>query len=174
MLLNIEKMFYTGGIKMESDEVIKTLRKCELFSELSDKELRSFAKLGSVQEYEAGDTIFEQGSLATKLHVLSEGQVSLLRKLDLGNTRMAYATVYVLRERAHRRLMGGWCTLVGKQHVHMCSAKCDKRTKMVSIDCSDLRAIITEKLKIRVKILEKLVLILRDRIESSYEVMETL
>jgi len=44
---------YTGGIKMESDEVTKILRKCELFSELSDKELRYFAKLGSVQEYEA-------------------------------------------------------------------------------------------------------------------------
>ena len=159
---------------MESDEVIKTLRKCELFGELSDKELRHFAKLGSVQEYEAGDTIFEQGSIATKLFILSKGQVSLRRKLDLGNTRMAYATVYVLRERAYRRLMGGWCTIVGKQHVHMCSAKCDKRTKMVSIDCSDFRAIITEKLKIRVKILEKLVLILRDRIESSYEAMETL
>ena len=159
---------------MESDEVIKTLRKCELFGELSDKELRHFAKLGSVQEYEAGDTIFEQGSIATKLFILSKGQVSLRRKLDLGNTRMAYATVYVLRERAHRRLMGGWYTIVGKQHVHMCSAKCDKQSKIVYIDCSEFRAIITKNLKIRKKILEKLVLILRDRIESSYEAMETL
>lgn len=163
-----------GGIKMKSDEVIKTLRKCQLFSDLSDKELRSVAKFGTVEEYKEGDIIYEQGSLGTKLYILSEGRVSLHRRIDLGNTRTASTTVYVSRERPQRRLMGGWCALVGEPNAQMCSARCDKPTKVVSIGCSDLKGVMTKNSKIRVKILEMLVLILRDRIESSYVAMETL
>jgi hypothetical protein len=109
-----------------------------------------------------------------EVYFFSKGQVSLYRRFDLGNTRKADAAVYVLRESAHRRLMGGWCTLVGEQHVQMCTAKCDKPSKVVSLDCSALREIITINPNIRLMILEKLVLILRDRIESSYGAMETL
>jgi len=159
---------------MEFDEVIKTLKKCELFDQLSEKELLSIANLGSIKEYEAGEIIYEQGVLGTKLYVLSKGQVSLYRRIDLGNARVADTAVYVLRESAQRRLLGGWCTLIGEQHVQMCTAKCDKPSKVVSLDCSDLREIIIKNPDIRVMILEKLVLILRDRIESSYGAMETL
>ncbi len=159
---------------MESDEVIKTLRKCELFGQLSEKELLSIANLGSIKKYEAGEIIYERGVLGTKLYVLSKGQASLYRRIDLGNARTADAAVYVLREKTQRRLMGGWCTLLGEQHVQMCTARCDKPSKIVSLGCSDLREIITTHPNMRLMILEKLVLILRDRIESSYGVMETL
>jgi len=159
---------------MDLEDVIKTLRKCELFSDLSATELRAIAKSGSVEEYQPGDTIYKQGDLGTNLYVLSKGQVSLHRKLMIGPTRTADATVYVLRETPRRRLMGGWYTLVGEQHIQMCSARCDKPTKVVSIDCSVLREVIVKNPGIRMKILEKLVLILRDRMESSYTAMETL
>ena len=74
---------------MESDEVIKTLRKCKLFGQLSEEELLSIANIGSIKEYEAGEIIYEQGILGTKLYVLSKGQVSLYRRIDLGNARVA-------------------------------------------------------------------------------------
>ena len=159
---------------MESDEVIKTLRKCELFGQLSEKELLSIVNLGSIKEYEAGEIIYEQSILGTKLYVLSKGQVTLYRKIDLGNARVAETAVYVLRENAQRRLLGGWCTLPGEQHVQMCTARCDKPSKIVSLDCSDLREIITNNPNMLLMILEKLVLILRDRLESSYGAMEAL
>ena len=66
------------------------------------------------------------------------------------------------------------CTLVGEQHVQMCSAKCDKPSKVISLGCSELREIIVKNSKIHTKILEKLILILRDRLENSYAAMETL
>lgn len=159
---------------MEAKVITDTLRKCELFSDLSDEELNSIAELGRVEKYDAGDTIYEQGGIGTKLYVLFKGQVSLHRRFKLDDTRMANTTVYVLRKNVHRRLMGCWCTLVGKQHTQMCSARCDKPSKLVSINCSGLREIIVENSNIRVKILERLVLILRDRLEVSYAAMETL
>jgi len=159
---------------MDADEIQQTLRKCEFFGELSDEELKPIADLGVLEEYASGDIIYKQGNAGAKLYVLSKGQVSLVRTLKLDNNRMANATVYVLRESLGRRLMGGWCTLVGKKHVQMCTARCDKPSKVVSIDSSELREIMIRNADVQVKLLEKLVLILRGRIESSFAAMETL
>jgi len=118
--------------------------------------------------------IYEQGSIGTKLYIFSEGRVTLERRIDLGDVRVANITVFALREQKNRRLMGGWCALVGEQHVQMCSAVCEKPTKVISMRCSDLRKTIIKNSTMRIKILEKLILLLRDRLYSSYEAIETL
>jgi hypothetical protein len=46
--------------------------------------------------------------------------------------------------------------------------------RIVSIRCSDLRNTMVQDSVIRINILEQLVLLLRDRILSSYEAIETL
>ena len=155
-------------------KVTEVLRMCDLFCELSDNELRSIANLCQVEEFKAGDKIYEQGSIGSKLYILATGRVTLERKIDLDATRKAKVNVFSLIEQANRRVMGSWYSLIGKQHVHMCSAICDKPTKIVSMRCSELRATLVKDSKIQIKILEKLVLLLRDRIISSYEAIETL
>jgi len=159
---------------MSIEEITEILRMCELFSNLSDKELRSIAKLGRIEKFEAGERIYEQSSIGTKLYILFKGHVALERMVDLGGVRKANVTVFTLRERTNRRIMGGWCTLVGKQHVQMCSAICEKPTQVISMRCSDLRETMIKDSTIRIKILEKLILLLRDRIYSSYGAIETL
>jgi len=159
---------------MGIEKITEILRMCELFSELSDNELGSIAKLGSIEKFESGEKIYEQGSIGTKLYILSEGRVTLERRVDLGGVRVANITVFALKEQTNRRLMGGWCALVGEQHVQMCSAVCEKPTKVISMRCSDLRETIIKDSTIRIKILEKLILLLRDRIYSSYGAIETL
>jgi CRP-like cAMP-binding protein len=159
---------------MGSEAIKIILRKCELFSDLSEQELSSIAALGRIEEYEAGGLIYKRGALGTRLYVLSKGQVSLVRRIKLDDTRIADATVYILREHPLRRLMGCWCTLVGKQHIQMCSARCDKPSQVVSIGCTRLRELIVKNPNMRLRILEKLVLIMRERLESSYVAMETL
>ena len=73
-----------------------------------------------------------------------------------------------------RKTTVDYLTLVGEQHIQMCSARCDRPSTVISIECSRLREVIVENQNIRVKILEKLALILRDRIESSYAAVESL
>ncbi len=159
---------------MSIEKITEILRMCEIFSHLSDKELRSIAKLCRIEKFDSGDKIYEQGIIGTKLYILSEGLVALERRFDLGSAREALITVFTLREQPNRRLMGAWCSLVGKQHIHMCSASCEKQTKVISMRCSDLREVMDRDSTIQTKILEKLVLLLRDRINSSYGAFEAL
>lgn len=159
---------------MGIEKITEILKMCELFSELSDNELGSIAKLGHIEKFESGEKIYEQGSIGTKIYILSQGRVTLERKIELGGGRVASITVFALKEQPNRRLMGGWSALVGEQHVQMCSAVCEKPTEVISVHCSDLRETIIKNSTIRIKILEKLILLLRDRIGSSYGAIETL
>ena len=159
---------------MESDKIIEILKKCEFFNHLTEDELQSIARMGKIEEYNAGDEIFKQGDIGTKLYILSEGLISLYRNIQLVNNRKGSITVYEAREKPFRRLLGSWFALIGEQHILMCSAKCEKPSKIISIATEDLRKFLEKDIEIRVKILEKLVLLLKDRLESSYTAMQTL
>jgi CRP-like cAMP-binding protein len=159
---------------MNTEQVSAVLQKCEVFRGLSDQELKSIAGLAKVEKFNAGDTIYPQGSIGTKLYVLSEGKVRLERRVDIGGNRKANVPVFVQRESPFRRLMGSWSELVGEQHTQMCTAKCYKPTTIISISSSDLALTLSVNPELRIKILEKLILLLRDRIASSYEAMETM
>lgn len=159
---------------MNIDNIMKLLRKCEVFGELSDKELKSIAKLCKIEKFNVGDAIYSQGSRGEKLYVLAEGEVTLERTIDIGDLRKAKIPVFTFRATPSRRLMGGWFALLGEQHVHMCTAICYRATTLISIECPQLRGYIAKNLEIKTKILEKLILLLRERIDSSYKAMETL
>ena len=159
---------------MDIDKITRLLRKCEIFSELSDRELKSIAKLCKIEKFNVGDSIYSQGGVGEKLYVLAEGEVTLERTIDIGDQRKAKIPVFTFRATPSRRLMGGWFALLGEQHMHMCTAICYRATTLISIECSKLREYIAKNLEIKTKILEKLILLLRDRIDSSYKAMESL
>ncbi|MBN1653144.1 MAG: cyclic nucleotide-binding domain-containing protein [Deltaproteobacteria bacterium] len=170
----LEQIVFAECTQMESDEILTTLKKCELFKHLDNDELDTLAKLCAVEEYGAGETIYGQGETGDRLYILSKGQVSLNRNYKLHTSRNADVVVYVLRETSNRRLIGGWCTLVGKEHVFMCSARCDRDSRLVVIDGKFINDLMADKPDIRIKILEKLILLLRGRLESSYESFESI
>jgi CRP-like cAMP-binding protein len=159
---------------MDIDRITKLLRKCEVFSELSDKEIKSIAKLCNIEKFNVGDTIYSQGGLGEKLYVLADGEVTLERTIDIGDQRRAKIPVFTFRATPSRRLMGGWFALLGEEHRHMCTAVCYRAATLISMECSELRESIAKNLEIKTKILEKLILLLRDRIDSSYKAMESL
>jgi len=158
---------------MESSEIVTTLKKCSLFRHLDDVELDTLTNLCAIEEYRAGETIYIQGRSENRLYVLSKGQVSFHRSYRLHNSRTADTVVYILRETDNRRLFGGWCTLVGAEHIFMCSAKCDKDSRIVVFKSEHIRELMDDKPDIHIKILEMLVLLLRGRLESSFDSFES-
>lgn len=159
---------------MSGEEILQALKQCGLFTELSDEELSPIARLGAVEHFSAGEIVYRQGDRGRKLYILSEGQVALQRHYEIEGGRQAEKVVYILRESPNRRLMGSWSKLVGEEHIQMCTARCLKPTKLVSFDSTSLKDLIARRPEMRIKLLEKLVLILRERLESSYSAMDTL
>ena len=86
---------------METETIVETLKKCELFSHLTEDELHGIAEMGQIETYDSGDELFQQGNVGTKLYILSEGHISLYRKIDLGENRQVNASFYDAREKNH-------------------------------------------------------------------------
>ncbi len=159
---------------METESIVQIFKNCDLLNDLNEEELGSIAKMGKIETYNTGDELFHQGEVGVKLYILSKGMISLYREIRLGENRKGIVSVYDARERPYRRLLGGWSALIGERHVHMCTARCNSPSKVVSLPSDDLRKFFEKDLEIRVKILEKLILLLKDRLESSYSARESL
>ena len=58
---------------MSHEEIIEILRMSDLFCELSDDELHAIAKLCQIEGFKAGEIIYHQNSIGTKLYILASG-----------------------------------------------------------------------------------------------------
>lgn len=150
--------------------VAETLANCELFAPLSAEEIACIEGLCQVEKYQAGETIFCQGDRCDKIFVVSDGQVLLERTLDLGG-RKAKVPIAVL---GPGRALGCWAAILGECHVLMCSAICQRPTRVISMGATELRGALLKDLAMGFKVMERLVLLLRERIQGAYGAMENL
>lgn len=153
-----------------ADDVTEALLKCELFATLSSQEIDPVVALASVETYQAGEKIFSQGDHGTKMYVISRGQVSLERTVDLGE-RTATITVATL---GRGRAFGCWASIIDHPHSVMSSALCTEPTRVIGLEGVALRAALQNDLGVGFKVLEKLALLLGERLRGVYGAMEKL
>ena len=153
---------------MNSMEIQTALEECDFFRGLERSHLQEIAGIGRLEEYEPGQYIYRQGESGECIYVIVEGHVHLERSLDLG-TRKGSVVVAML---GTCKVFGCWSTLLGIPHKYMCSASCPKRTKVIALKGSELRAMMLRNLGMGFNVLENLCLTLRDRIQGVYGAME--
>lgn len=153
---------------MDSSEIQDALESCEFFKDLEKNNIRKIADLCRIETYEAGEFVFQQGDFGDRMYIIAEGQVSLERSVDLA-TRHGSAMIGMLGK---GRVFGCWSTLLDEPHTLMCSAPCQKPTKVLEIKGADLRRIMLENRGLGFSILERLCFLLRDRIQGAYGAME--
>jgi CRP-like cAMP-binding protein len=153
---------------MDGSEIQDALERCEFFKDLEKNNIRMIAKLCRVETYEAGEFVFQQGDFGDRIYIIAEGQVSLERSVDLA-TRHGSAMIGML---GRGRVFGCWSTLLDEPHTLMCSAVCQKSTKVLVIQGADLRRMMLDNRELGFSILERLCFLLRDRIQGAYGAME--
>ena len=114
--------------------LIRALRKSPIFKDLTGDELERVAALCREEVYEAGATIFEEGSLADYLYIVEDGKVVLEMELELqpyASSKQATIEVVTKGE------VFGWSALV-EPYIRTLSARCMERAKVIVIKGSDL------------------------------------
>ena len=152
------------------DEVITHLKNCQLFSELTNEQIKKLAAVFEITDYEAGDYIFRQGELGDKLYVIERGLVNLQRKVNLGNSDV-YVSISFL---GPYRLLGCWACLLGEYNHHTESAICQKPTRVITAKASELKDILRSDLYITILLLMQLCYMLGDKVNGVYSAMESL
>jgi len=154
-----------------SSEIAEGLRNCELFALLSEEEIKTLISLLATdcefKDYEAGDTIFEQGEHSTRLYVIADGQALLQRSLNLGDR----TGMWPLGLLGKGRVMG-WSALLYGPHYLTASAVCQKQTRIISIEGTSLRSALEEQSEIGFRVMDRLAFMLGERLRAAYSTME--
>lgn len=153
---------------MNVSSIEGALKGCELFKELSKKDISNIARICRMKSFKAGESIFRQGDFGGELYVIAEGQVYLERATDLAG-RKGSVVISILGK---GRALGCWSSLLDDAHNLMSSAVCQKPTKAVVIRGEELRGMMMENRNFGFNVLEKLCFLLRDRIQGAYGAME--
>jgi thioredoxin reductase (NADPH) len=152
-------------------DVREAIRRSGLFGVLEDDELDAIAMHGAIERYRAGETVYRQGDVGRLLYVIASGEAQLERSYTINGDRRVRRTVLTLRE---GRIMGCWLGLTGREHQQMCTAVCHKDVVAVVFECQWLRDIIDRHPEMGVKLFAQLITILKDRLEITYSVFESI
>lgn len=114
--------------------LIRALRKSPIFKDLTGDELERVAALCREEVYEAGATIFEEGSLADYLYIVEDGKVVLEMELELQPYASSKQTTIEVVTKGE---VFGWSALV-EPYIRTLSARCMERAKVIVIKGSDL------------------------------------
>jgi len=154
---------------MVAAEIIEALQRCEIFSTVDKDDILDIAGICSIENHEAGDTIFTQGEYGTMIHLIAEGQVALLRSVNLGG-REGTMTIDLLGK--GRGL--GWSSLLCDPCSVSATAVCQKPTQLVSIPGAELRAMMETRPELGFKVMDRLAQIIGNRLRAAYGAIDTL
>jgi CRP/FNR family cyclic AMP-dependent transcriptional regulator len=153
---------------MDRSEIFEALESSEFFRGLDRKDLEKIAGLCRDETFQPGQVIFRQGDTGDRVYIIAEGQVTLERTVDLG-TRKGNVVIGIIGK---GRAFGCWSTLLGISHSFLSSASCQKPTKAVLFNGTEIRALMLSNPALGFCILERLCFFLRDRLQSVYGAME--
>jgi CRP/FNR family cyclic AMP-dependent transcriptional regulator len=156
---------------MVSSEIIEGLKTCELFDLLSGPEMQvlttSIAGAWEMVTYQAGDHIFDQGELSSRLYIVVSGQVLLQRSVNMGDKKGAWPLGLLGKGRAM-----GWSALLYGPRYATASAICQKPSQVVSIEGASLRSVLEKEQGIGFKVMDRLASMLGERLKAAYNTME--
>ncbi|MBM3131451.1 MAG: cyclic nucleotide-binding domain-containing protein [Chloroflexi bacterium] len=153
---------------MATPQIIEALERCELFSTVDPRGIEEIARLCTVETCGAGDTVTHQGEFSRRVYLIAEGQVAIVRSVNLGG-REATMTIEILgRGRGF-----GCASILCDPCSVTASAVCQKPTTLVSLEGADLRDIMEAHPAMGFKVMERLAQILVNRLRAAYGAMDT-
>ena len=139
----------------------KALAKFELFMWLTDEELEKVASLSREESFAAGISIMAEGSTATDLYMVEEGQVRVEMSLSVYPGLVQDSLVEIIPKGEPF----GWSAVIGSR-VYTMTARAMEQVKVIAIDGEKLLALFSKNPDIGFKVMEGLVSVVSQRVRS--------
>lgn len=140
-------------------EIVDIMKKSDVFSRLSDEDLKEVAKLCRREEFDAGTFIFKQDTASTDLYIVEEGLVSTM--LELGPTD-------------RRQIQGiaeygsfSWTSVIPPYH-HVTTAKAIENTKVLAFDGKQLRDLINTNPRLCAEVISGIAFVISQKLRMSF------
>jgi CRP-like cAMP-binding protein len=153
---------------MATIELHAVLSDCELFKGLDADAIESISAICEKCRYRAGEEVYQQGQPGEHLYIVIDGKVALERTVTIG----AREGRVIIDTLGRGRVFGCWSTLLDKPHTMMLRTYCQTPTTILRFRGTELRRLMLEAHQFGFDIIERLCLLLRERIQSAYGAME--
>jgi CRP/FNR family cyclic AMP-dependent transcriptional regulator len=147
---------------------LDTLRDCELFSSLGDRELAKLAAIACENTYDAGTVICAERNPARQLFILRKGRVQLDIRL---RPELQPGGDVTIAEVEPGRIFG-WSSLV-KQRSFTASATALEEVTLVAIEGDDLIGLLDEDMHLGFVVMKQLAEVIASRLHHTREKCET-
>jgi CRP-like cAMP-binding protein len=138
----------------------RLLQGFELFEGLNEDELKAVATLGHEENFDEGEVIFQEGTEARRVYLLSEGRVALRFRLPLKPP-----TRETTMETVGKGETFGWSALV-RPHRLTATAICSEPTKCLVFEREDLQRLFQENNHIGYLVVEHVAAIIASRLRD--------
>jgi CRP/FNR family cyclic AMP-dependent transcriptional regulator len=138
---------------------IVALKKTNLFSSLSDDQLKAIAKLAGEKSFEAGQEIFKQGQKAKMLYVLLDGVVTLRIRAEEEIDLMAET----LKEGGN---VFGTPALMNP-FIYNVTARCTKPSRILAINAAEFLKILKQDTAIGFEVMTRLAQLYFNRLNTT-------
>jgi|AntAceMinimDraft_16_1070373.scaffolds.fasta_scaffold70475_1 CRP-like cAMP-binding protein len=149
-------------------DIQQTLASCELFKGFKENEISMIAEICHVKTYKIGDVVYQQEDSGDYIYIIAEGRVTLERTMNTFS-REGRVVITIIGK---GRVFGCWSTILDEPHHMLLTTFCQKPAKIIVLKGADLRGLMTHDTQFGFNILERLCLLLRDRVQAAYGAME--
>lgn len=138
---------------------LAVLKKSELFSELTQAELRIVDKMIEPRHVTAGQVICKQGKVEDKIYLVEDGAVAIVLEVGPMSHRQVQA--------ACTSESFGWSAMV-EPYVSTASVKAIEKTKLLAFSAEDLRRLAEERPEIGCKVYRAVAKVIAKRLRQAY------
>ena len=143
------------------------LGRSNLFKGLSDAELEKLLPLCREEVYEAGTTIFSEGSLCDTMYIVKSGKVALEINLHISRAGEESATIDIVT----RGGFLGYSALIAP-YIFTATGRTLEATKVIALDAAGLRCLLKENPQIGFMTINNLAAVVSSRYEHTRETLE--
>jgi CRP-like cAMP-binding protein len=140
--------------------IIETLRKTQIFQNLSDEQLEIVAPLCRQVHCLSGKVFFSEGEDASDVFVVLDGEVALEVELFMGDHIRPKRLVV---EKVDKNDTFGWSALV-EPRLMTTTARCTRDVDIIAINGDDLKVLMEKHPEIGLIIMENVAKIVRERL----------
>lgn len=145
-------------------EIIKKIRKIELFSSLSDNQIKELSEISEIVKYSRGEKLFRVGEEAKSIYMMLDGKVSIQVSLS---SRPEMVSIVILSK--YGQLIG-WSGLMGPSY-YTADAICVDESEFLKIQGVELFDILVEDKEAGFDVLKGIVSIVSERLRNIQRVV---
>jgi len=142
-------------------DIKSTLKKCELFWNLSDDQIEKLATIASIENVPAGQRIFSEGDILSKFYIVADGKVTLEMDIRIGSRSTRQVVIDVLG--ANRSL--AWSTFLN-QPASMSSSTVES-SQLISFDGEQIRRMCAEDATMGYKVMQEIIELVSGRLSMA-------